>query len=176
MLSLAHEHVTKFITTISSDHAYIHDSIAFTISGKTTSIAAAGTYVISFITPATKYIHWRPAFIGSSANILEARLSESAVCSGGDSVTPYNRNRAKPRTSGMRAYTAASETTEGAILDYYIAGASGAGINKTGGVAGADEELVLKLDTMYEFRIENIGTVTATIGYYRLFWYEEDGA
>jgi hypothetical protein len=60
--------------TISTDHNYIHKGLAFTLSGKTGSVDAGASTTISFLTPANKYIHWRPAFWSSTATVFYYNL------------------------------------------------------------------------------------------------------
>ena len=45
---------------------------------------------------------------------------------------------------------------------------------KGAGSAGADNEIVLKKNTTYTIALKNNGSVTATLAYSTLFWYEED--
>ena len=76
----AFESITGFSTTIGSDHAYIHDGLAFTALIDTGAISAA--YDIAFTTPSVasgKYVHWRPTGITTSANYVAITLREGDV-------------------------------------------------------------------------------------------------
>lgn len=166
---------TGFPVVVQSDHAYIHQGIGFSLSGTTGSIAAAGTHSISFTTPPNSvYVHLRPTGLSSTANTLQARIAEKSVMSGGSAATPTNRNRNSKNTSLVTIATGATLTTEGTILQIAQVGSGTNAGNATGGGAdGSAEEWVLKPNTTYSIRFENVGAVTATVGYYNLFWYEE---
>ena len=166
---------TGFQCVAQSDHAYIHQGIGFGLSGTTGSLAAAATHSISFITPNNgKYIHWRPTGLSSTANTLQMRLAEESVMSSGNAATPKNHNRNSHTVSSVTIATAATLTTEGTILQYaQVGGGTNAGNASGGGSDGSAEEWVLKPNTTYSIRFENVGASTATVGYYNLFWYEE---
>ena len=168
---------TKFPIVVQSDHAYIHDGIGYTISGATASIAAGASWTMVIETPllaSGKFIHFRPIGFSSTANIMEARIAESTTYSGGSAVTPWNRNRNSSIASACTVKTGVTITAEGAVkLGYFSAGTGGV-TSRSGGVAdGSAEEIVLKPGTTYSITFSNIGTTTATIGYYSIFWYEE---
>lgn len=167
---------TGFAATVSSDHSYIHDGIGFTYSGTTGSVSAAGTYTVSFVTPAADvgYIHWRPTGLSSTANTLQMRLAEGSTVTGGTPATPRNRNRNSKKTSNVSVSYGVTLSAEGTILEYAQVGAGSNAANATGGGSdGSNLEWVLKPSTTYSLRFENVGSTTATVGYFNLFWYEE---
>ncbi len=167
---------TGFPVVVQSDHSYIHNGIGFNLSGTTGSLAAASTWSISFTTPGnSKYIHLRPTGLSSTANTLQCRIAESSIMSSGSVATPINRNRNSKNVSLVTIATGATLTSEGSnILQYAQVGAGTNAGNATGGGAdGSSEEWVLKPNTTYSIRFENVGSVTATVGYFNLFWYEE---
>jgi len=176
-MSFIRDFWTGFLTTINSDHSYIHEKKAYVLIGVTGSIAAAGVEHISFKTPAMpagKIIHFRPAKLSSTANALAISMTQSAVMTGGTAATPQNLNRNAPNKSEVKVFTGATLSTagnEGTI--YQDAVGSGGESNRVGGDSAGGEERVLKPDTMYSITFTNIGAVTATAGYYTLFWYEE---
>lgn len=175
LAELENEALTHYKATISSDHAYIHKGIAFTFAGNTGSLAAGATYALSFTTPLTKTIHLRPTGFYSTANAMELRISEGATVTGGSAGTPWNRHRGINIPTKVLIGYGVTLSAEGTIIDYEYAGSQGAGANRNGGTGvPADEEIVLKPSTIYSIRIENIGATTASTGYYKLFWYEED--
>lgn len=166
------ESFTKYVGTISSDHAYIHKGLAFTGIVNTGSINAA--YHIAFTTPTVasgKYIHWRPIGIDSSADYVDYTLREGDTFTGGTSATPINRNRLSSNTTGMQsfAYNATSAPT-GTIIQRGGIGNSGNAFSRAGGGAGADEELVLKQNTTYILTLDPDGSTICNLS---LFWYEE---
>lgn len=166
------ESLTGYKATISSDHAYIHDGIAFIALVNTGSISAA--YDIAFTTPAAtdgKFIHWRPIGFTTSANYIYWELTEGETASSGTTVTPINRNRLSSNTSKMSYFAkGATCTPAGTIIDLGGVGSAGNPASRSGGGAGGDEEIVLKQNTTYCLTITPAGATTVTG---KLFWYEE---
>jgi hypothetical protein len=177
LLSIAedeNEYLTKFKATISSDHAYIHKGIGFSFLGTTGALAAAGTYSISFKTPPNKTIHFRPVGFYATGNAMELRIAEKSTVADGTPGTPINRSRVSKQNSFVAIKTGVTLSGEGTIIDAFYAGTQGQGSSGTGGLGvPADEEMVLLRDETYSIRIANIGSTTASTGYFRLFWYEE---
>lgn len=167
------EALTDYFGVIDSDHAYIHDGLAFTSIINTGSISAA--YDIAFKTPTVasdKYIHWRPIGITSSANYVDVTLREGDTWSSGTTVTPINRNRLSTDTSNMQSFAYnVTSSPSGTIIQSSGIGASGNAVSRSGGGGQANEELVLKQDTDYVLTLTPSG---ATICVLSLFWYEED--
>ena len=165
---------TGFPVFVTSDHAYIHQGIGYELSGTTGSIAAAGTYIVSLTTAVDTYVHLRPTGLSSTANTLQMRIAEESVASGGSVGTPRNKNRNSKRTSGVTVGLGVTLTTEGTILEYAQVGSGTSAGNASGGSGdGSANEWVLKPGKTYSLRFENVGAVTATVGYYNMFWYEE---
>lgn len=167
---------TGFDVTIGSDHAYIHEGKGYVLVGDTGSINASAVWHISFKTPGLpggKYIHLRPARLSSSANALAISITENAVMTSGTAATPQNLRRNIKKPSTVVIYTGATLSTAGDALIFQDAVGSGGASNRSGGDSASGEERVLKPDTMYDIAFTNIGAVTATTGYYTLFWYEE---
>ncbi|NCC35505.1 MAG: hypothetical protein EOM24_26360, partial [Chloroflexia bacterium] len=140
--------LTGFHTTIDGDHRYIHDGLKFNAPIEVT-MAQDDIYKLSFLTPTVlsgKYVHWRPSLVYSSGSALYVRLYED-VSSGetGSAVTAYNMNRGSATTS-------ASTIKEGVTADVsaaspiaiFAVGAAGGPQSRSGGAAGASEEIVLK--------------------------------
>ena len=165
---------TGFPCVVQSDHAYIHQGKAFTLSGKSGSVAAGATFIISFQTPSNKYAHLRPSIISSTANLGELRIAEGSTFSSGSAATAYNRNYNSSKTSGITIKTGVTMTVEGTIKHYFCIGTGGNPSQNSGGGSGEANERVLKPSTDYTFRFENIGSSTATVFYYDIFWYEEE--
>lgn len=166
------EHLTGFVAQIGSDHAYIHDGIAFTAIINTGSISAA--YDIAFTTPTVasgKYIHWRPIGIQTSADYVAYTLYEGDSFSAGTAVTPINRNRLSSGTSNMQTFVkGATATPTGTMIQAGGIGVSGNAASQAGGGAAAAQELVLKQNTNYVLTLVPDGATTVIL---ELFWYEE---
>lgn len=172
-LNGAVELFTGYIGVIGSDHAYIHQGLAFTALIETPS--ASANYNVSFKTPEEsvgKYIHWRPIGVTSSANYVSVSMYEGDTYTSGSAVTPVNRNRNSDAVTTMQAFARATTTTpSGTLLSVFGVGSSGNPSSRSGGGSGADEELLLKPDTIYTIEFDPAGTTIVTA---QFFWYEED--
>ena len=173
------EGLTGFKTVISSDHAYIHDGIAFTGIINTGSIS--GAYNIAFTTPSIasgKFIHWRPIGITTSADYVSVVMTQDETFSNGTGVTPVNRNQAFAAVHPIEAASQIIDMVKGAtctpsgieLVNTGI-GTSGNPAARAGGGAGADEELVLIPDTGYCITLTPDSATIVTLA---LFWYEEN--
>lgn len=174
------EAFTQYLPVIQSDHAYIHQGLAFTYIGTTGSLAAAATTSIEFTTPTVasgKFIHFRPTFLSSSENYLTMSLKEASTATGGADVKSsiFNRNRNSATASAFQTLkTGVTVSVAGTEIDLVTTGVGGGTANNAGGSGGgSQEELLLKQNTKYTITFTNAGSVTATIGVYKLFWYEE---
>lgn len=167
-------HANKIITT---DHAYIHDGIAYRCSDVSASISAGSSYFYSMQTPASgTYVHMRPAAFASTANLLEIIITEDSTISGGTELPILNQNRFYKDTlsqcSVKKGVTVTASGTD--IVGLYIIGSGGsASAPKAGGSSGSDNEILLLSNTVYSIEMKNIGSSTATVAYLNLFWYEE---
>jgi hypothetical protein len=165
---------TGYQVNISSDHAYIHQGIGFTISSESPSVAAAATYAIALQIPDGVFVHLRPTKWSSTANIGELKMFEGSTFTGGSAITPVNHNRNSKNTTKVVATGGVTATNTNAILLFNeTAGTGGGPASLSGGSGGQDEEWVLRPNRTYVFQFENIGATTATVFYYNFFWYEE---
>lgn len=168
---------TTFGVGITGDHHYIHEGKGYVVCGKTGSIAAGASESISLKTPprlSGKMVHFRPTTYSSTANALAIEIIQNAVTTGGTKVTPRNMNGNRKSQSLVEVFTGATVSVQGNEGTIFIDSVgSGGTSNRGGGSGGADEERVLKPDTTYQITFTNIGSTTATVGYYTIFWYEE---
>ena len=166
------ESLTGYNGVIQSDHAYIHDGLAFTAIVDLGSISSATK--VSFKTPSSssgKYVHWRPLGIQTSANYVKTSLIEGDAYTGGVAVTPINRNRLSSNTSDMQSFVSGSTVTPtGTVIDLKGIGSTGNPSSRAGGGDSSAEELVLKQNTDYTLLIEPSGATNVTL---ELYWYEE---
>ena len=160
---------TGFDIGITGDHAYIHQGRAFTGIIETGSISSA--YNISFTTPATKYVHYRPIGITTSAAYIGFKLYEGDAYTSGSAVTPINRNRTSTAVSGVSMVKGSTVTPAGTVVDVGGIGTAGTPAASGGGGGGQNEELVLKQNTKYTLALTPSSATLATL---KLFWYEED--
>lgn len=166
------EGLTKYMGVIGSDHAYIHDGIAFSGIINTGSISAA--YDIAFTAPAESegvFMHWRPLGIDSSADAISFTLYEGDSFSSGTAVTPVNRNRNSTKQSKVTTLVKnATATPTGTIIQAGQVGTDGNPASQAGGGAAASQEIVLKPGENYVLTIVPAGSTTVVL---TLFWYEE---
>lgn len=175
-ISAAVESFTSAFKMITTDHAYIHDGIAYRVMGKTGSLAAGAKANVALTTPAgtVSYVHMRPAAFASTANLLEVRVTEGETVTGGTAITPANQNRNASRASTVVVKSGVTVTPAGLNVGTYSIGSGGApSVPQSGSGFGQDNEILLKPATTYVFEFENTGSTTATVAYYNLFWYEE---
>ena len=113
-LSGFEESLTGFCAGITSDHAYIHQGLAFSLPFNTGSLNAAASYKLSLMTPgAGTYIHFRPAVFASTANHATMKIYEGSVNSDGTAVWPFNRNRNSTNVSAVTCKAGVTATLPG---------------------------------------------------------------
>lgn len=172
--STQRDRLTSAPLAISTDHNYIHKGKAFTLSGKSGSIAAGSQFVIRLETSAGKYFHLRPTGWSSTANLGELRIAQGSTTTGGSAGTAYNRNHNSSQTSEATILLGATMGVEGTVKTIQSAGTGGTSTRTGGSGDGESNEIVLDQETVYTFTFANVGTTTATVFYYDIFWYEED--
>lgn len=175
-VKIGQEQIDKFTgyqVNLSSDHAYIHQGIGFTISNESTSVAAGSTYAIALQVPENLFVHIRPTSWSSTANLGELKLFEGSTIAGGSAITPVNHNRNSKNASKVVCTAGVTATnTLATLLLNETAGTGGIFAAGAGG-GGQNDEWVLKPGKTYVFQFENIGATTATVFYFNFFWYEE---
>jgi len=167
------ERVTGAPKFIDTDHAYIHEGGAFHVAFTATQTNSTDKY--AFVTPADKYIHFRPNEITVEKGTVSFGMYESTelASTGWTSMSTeiYNRNRLSTNESQITMYSAATSNT-GLLVDrMVVVGGSGPGRTGQGASDGAQLELVLKQNTQYRFEFNTTETFHA-----HLYWYEEDSA
>lgn len=174
------ERVTKGVRSIDTDHAYIHEGLAFEVSSITTAFVGTVTYSLTPSTAPTKYVHLRPANISLEKDSVVFQIWEGTTnTSTGLTLTAYNRNRLSSVTSEL-TFTGADgssflTTTGGAVKihERKIFGGTGPGQAKAGAEAGQPLEWVLDSAKKYAFAL--VTTAAAEVGV-NFFWYEEGDA
>jgi hypothetical protein len=167
------ERVTSGFPTITTDHAFIHEGIAWTLSGVVEVDAA---YSIAFTTPATKYVHFKPVGIAASGGPLTVTLVEGPTFTGGTDGAPRNRNRLgeTPDANPMATKLGVTPTGGTTIATLYVPSAT-QGAQRLGGAAASAEEHVLKRSTVYTINFAETSAGNVFVGY-DIFWYVEAGA
>lgn len=172
------DNATTGIKTILTDHNLIHKGQAFTVSNKV-DIAASKVAGLSFLTPADKYVHFKPSGIASSGGPITVSLLEDYTFTGGSDFPPVNRRRVGTPTAAETVVKVAADITAAAgtnpvSMEMLLIPSSTQGQTKLEAAGGSTEEWVLKPGTSYLLAISNPTASTVTVGY-SLFWYEEDG-
>lgn len=169
--------MTNNLTVMTADHRYIHEGLAFTFPSDTGAINASAAYSLSLITPADsvkKYVHFRPLNYATTANITSISIREDDTATGGSIATAINRNRNSKNTSKAVLTYGVTAGGAGTLVFLDVVGAGSSVQTRTGGSAGAGEEIVFKPNTKYTITFTNIGSSTATTVYYNFMWYEEE--
>ena len=165
--------VTDAWRNISVEHNNIHEGVFFEYP-IVTDIAASGTYVVGFKTPADKYVHYRNEKFSASGEKVLISLQEGATISGGTTVSAINHNRASDKTASTIVKTAVTLATAGTTISIgYVPGGTAKGGNRSGGETSQENEYVLNPNTQYVVRIANGGSATCTV-VVSPQWYEED--
>lgn len=158
---------------ITTDHSYIHDGIAFSVTGIFTSVANGATVNYAFKTPTVasgKYIHLKYKEIQSIGNKTKVDFYEkptNAPTNGSDVAVVNRRRVGTPAVSSMQAFKSAMtlDLTGATTLDSEQFATS---VPRT-----LDLECVLKPDTWYIRQFTNSSGSAADISFFE-FWYEED--
>lgn len=165
---------TNQITPVMSwEHHKIHSGGMFTVSNKM-DIGASKVGVLMLTVPAGTTVHLKTAEISSTGGPVIVNLLEDYSAVGTAPLPVYNRNRLSSKTPlmtvrGLADASAVAGTTP-LSLDMLVIPASGAGTQRIGAKASADEELLLK-PGIYLLALTNTAVATVTVGY-TLNWYE----
>ena len=171
LLETNRDKYTGFQTNIESDHRYIHEGKGFSALVEVGTITAA--YKISFTTPETLYVHWRPALLVSSAAYVDYKMyGGDADITAGTAQAIINRNRNSSETSAITDFKKNTTTTpSGTVVDLDGFGSAGSPTARAGGSSDSTHELVLKRDTAYTILLTPSAETSVNL---KLFWYEED--
>lgn len=174
------ERLTGAAKVTSTGHAYIHDGLGFHIVNSVT-INDGATLKFNFKTPDAdtlgnseqKYIHWRPASIGTSAaGISYSLYKQSTSISGGTDHAILNMNHNSSKTSNMQEFKTGVTATEGTLVQTGVFGTAGNPAKAAGGGGGEENEQVLLPNAYYTINLVNLGGSNSTVTY-DFFWYEE---
>lgn len=168
------ERVTGGFKQINSDHALIHASRGFSISGIYTAIANGSVVNYAFKTPSVasgKYVHWKYRDIQATATKMRVDFYEAPTNApaNGTDLTAYNRNRNSATASAMQAIKT------GMTLDLTGAKLIDTAQFVSGQARALDLEYVLIPNTWYIVTMTNSTGAAADANFFE-FWYEEDDA
>lgn len=168
------ERVTFGEKVITTDHANIHEGVAYSYPVKFTIAAGASAY-LEILPPAWAFVHFKPVAIESDGPKILAQLIEAPTTTPGTPVTPVNRRRlGTPPAAATVIRINPTGVSGGTVLDQdYIGGGTGKGGTQTsGGNASNENEWVLNPGTLYLLKITNSGPNPADVNV-KVFWYEE---
>jgi len=83
---MVQDSLTSAQAVMTTDHAYIHDKLGFSVNFDTGSLAAAASYKVSLTTPSKlsrKAIHLRPTLFSATANLMELAIYKDSTATGG---------------------------------------------------------------------------------------------
>lgn len=172
----ARDKITGGLTQITSDHRYIHEGRAFSYLGTTGSLDPDAKYAITIKTPIDTsgvYVHLRPAKFSATANTMSMTIAEGSTTADGSVAATFNRNRNSNTAAKVILTAGVTVSAAGTMIARDVVGGGSNPSNNEGGAGGANQELILKPDTLYSIEIANIGETTKSTGYFELFWYEE---
>ena len=164
LFTSSYDTVSKRMGYIRSDHAYIHEGLAYGINYELADFDNGESRYFLFETPADKYIHFKNVHaIDCIAVIYEnATIDET----GATEINTYNRNRIddSPANSTVKLLDVDPD-----LVDAYP-------IKKYQGSFVVDtDEAVLKQGHQYVIEITNLGGQTADVFVESLFYEEGKG-
>ncbi len=121
----------------------------------------------------TKTVHFKPMNFFTDGDNFTIEFFESPTLTDGiTSITAINQNRTSVNTPLTVFYSDPTVTSDGTKIDeFYLGGSYGQKVAGSDIVVGIDE-IVLKPNTDYLYKITNGGTADANI-LMRLFFYEK---
>lgn len=161
---------TSTLQTIDYAHHEAHAGSHYYVSGYST-LGSGGTISFSVTTPdTTKWAHMLFNIAGSDVTTVTVYEGATGI-SGGTAIVPINNNRNSSNTSGLTVTVNPTVTAGTVIIDSYLFGDTGGGnAASAGGIAFRGDELILKQNTAYLWRIVS-GAADNRVSY-RGHWYE----
>jgi hypothetical protein len=154
---------------IDIEHYKIHEGSSFMCNHYSASFAN-NTYLDLRLTTTTKQVHLMCSFNAGGA--CAGSLTEIATTTLGTPVTIYNLNRNSGTVSTVTAVTQPTVSNEGTVIfKTYLPGGAAAAPTTVGAGANSRVEVILKTDTVYLVRLQNISG-SARSGVVNLSWYE----
>lgn len=177
------ERVTEGVRVITTDHGLIHNHLGYSVYKASTAIAGSSWIAIQINTDSSTYGHLKIYEAIGSDSLFQFRLIEATTAStfvtGSSALTIHNRHRVNS-SSYNSVYTCYSDPTyvsssNNNVLESFYVGSTGTNQAKLGGSRTLDVEYVLKQNSTYILRLDNLGAATGS-GSLFAFWYEEEGA
>ena len=162
------DRATQGIITIDYAHHEIHSGSHYFYTD-TVTLASSGTQDYLITTPnTTKWAHMLLAGIGSA--ITQFDLYEGSDRTGTSAQTVINQNRNSSNTAGVTIHKGTSSGTTDGVKIFTHKGGSSGGVSRTESSVRNDNEIILKQNTKYIFRVTSGTTDNITsVGF---SWYE----
>jgi hypothetical protein len=162
---------SKWLITIETEHARIHDGQAYRVAIFWDLAASAKTYFQMKVW--AKAIHLKEKKLIDGQNRVVCKLYEApTVVDGNIVILALNANRNSTNTSSTQVfwYTVQPTPTGGTVLDIeYLPGTN----QSAAGASVANIEYILKPNTTYLFEAENLDSQTTKM-LSKCFWYETE--
>jgi len=181
---------TNTLQTIEYEHHEIHSGSSFSCFHQdNTPTDINDRTIITFLTPnSTKYLHITVAASATAVAIARIREAPTYTDDAGVTLAVHNRNRVgtpdatdvldtsqSPDTAGSATYynhdTANLPAEDGTVLGEIPLGASTSPTKSVGGLARAQQEWVLKPNTLYSFEVKSLDA-SANTHWIEVDWYE----
>lgn len=161
------EPTTNSLKTIAYSHAELHSGTHYYSRGYAT-LGSGAIQNLLVVTPnTTRWAHMVVQATGEDGAVIFEVFEGAVTSNNGTRDNERNRNRNMPDDNTTLVYLAPTITSDGVSL-----GASKFGSGKTSGGGGRDsEEVILKQNTKYIFRITNATVSNNTVNWV-LDWYE----
>jgi hypothetical protein len=156
---------TKYhgLTAIDYSHNELHEGNLFAVCYSTSVLGASSYYHIQINANSTrKEVHFKPASINNSGGIVRVRVIEMTTASTMTASTvatiPINQNRNSTNIAETGVLIGPTNIgTSSVICDFYC-GSTGSVMQRGMEHAEFDDEIILKLNTTYVLRVDNLGT------------------
>jgi hypothetical protein len=142
---------THALSVINDEEQQLHEGRHYSICN---SEVKGTSETIEFVITTPDTTNWAHMLfdINTSAGFTLHIYEGTDDIVGGTPATPVNNNRNSTNTSGLTILKDPTSTTDGTLLYTF-----GGGSNQRGGVVSRGDELVLKQNEVYLFRITSLG-------------------
>ncbi len=153
------------IVIITHEHSKVHQGKLFGVGYLNQSVADNGDIELLILTPPNDELHTYLKLVVGGDAIFTA-FEDPTVSAAGTSISSINHNRSSSNTCGCTITHTPTLTDDGTPLwEEFVAGGSGSGgqgsRSTPGAVQGvATEQVVMKANSYYLFRLQNIAGLT----------------
>jgi len=171
------EAVTGAQPVISTDHEAIHLGWGYSASVFAEGVADNAYVQLEIKTPETAdlgIVHLKTYRGWAEGGLAALSILEAPTLTTGDAAfVPKNRSRlGTPAASKCTIKTNPTSISDGTVIEGPIACGGGGTGQGTGGNFSKDQEIILKENTTYLVRVQNLAGSAKALGLW-IFWYEE---